>query len=280
MGADRGERGQQRHVVERPAADGGHQRALPARAEHADDAVALAQQALGQAAQRLGPAADPVAGALDHAADPRQRPVGCDQDRPDDRQHDGHDDADGRDLEQVAAHAAADERRDRQHRHRQHDAEREQVDRGERRRHGRRGHAGLDQHAELQRGTHGAAARRDLAHGVAGQLRQDHGRPALDVQGEPLEHPQAGQRARLQRRHRQQPPRRQVVELAPGAERLDQARRHEVERHARDGEPEDRAAQLGTAPALGLDRLGPLLDHVFEPIADLGHRRPAYAHAG
>ena len=45
--ADGGERGQQRRVVERPAAAGRRQRALPARAEGPDDPRALAQQALG-----------------------------------------------------------------------------------------------------------------------------------------------------------------------------------------------------------------------------------------
>ena len=59
--ADGGQRGEQRRVVERPAAAGRRQRALPARPERADDPRALAQQALRQPAQGLGAAAEPVA---------------------------------------------------------------------------------------------------------------------------------------------------------------------------------------------------------------------------
>ena len=76
MRADGGQRGEQRRVVERPAPDRGQQRALPARAERAEDAVALAQQARGQLRQRLGVAAHAVAHALHDAPDQGQRAVG------------------------------------------------------------------------------------------------------------------------------------------------------------------------------------------------------------
>ena len=146
---------------------------------------------------------------------------------------------------------------------------------------------GLDEHAVLQRGAECPATGRDLRQRVARQLRAHDGGPRRPSHREVLERPQARERQRLQAGHRGQPARGQLVELVRRAERVDQARRDEVERDAGHRQPEHAPAQpvgrswLGSRPALDLVfDIGPLIDGMLDAVADLGHRRAAYAARG
>ena len=245
MRADRGERGEQRHVVEDPAADRREQRVLPLRAERLEDLVALAQQAAGEPGERLGLRPQAVADALGGAPDPAQRPVGRQQHRADPG-GDGEDrDARRAGLEQAAVHRAAHERRDREHRQRQHDREDEQVDR--RQRGHRRGsrQPGLDEHAVLQRGADRTAAGRDVRQRVARELRGDHRPPVAGAQREALQVPEARVRRDLEDGHRGERGEREARDLPPRAEDVDDAREHEVQRHGRDRPARARCAAGG-----------------------------------
>ena len=93
--------------------------------------------------------------------------------------------------------------------------------------------------------AHRAAARGDLRQRVAGELRRDHRLPARALHRQPLDDPQAGERGRLQQRHRREPRGRQPLDPVPRAERRDQARRHQVERDRAD----DRARTPSGAPS-------------------------------
>ena len=182
-------------VVEHPAPDGAGQRALPARAERVEDAVALAQQPLREAVERLALAAQPVAHALDGQR--RSRPAACRSTAATAPSADGDgedDEPEERRVEQAAV-----------------DAPRSSAGiastgsasttpktskltavKAPTRRGGRQ--ARLDEHPVLQRGAERAAAGRDLRQRVARELRGDHGAPAAAPQRDVLELPQAGGR--------------------------------------------------------------------------------------
>ena len=198
----------------------------------------------GSRPRRLGVAPQPVADALDDAADPGERAVEGDQHGPDREQRDEHDEADQRGLDRSRLHAAAQDRGHGEHRHGEHHGEDEQAGGREPgdRAVGRQ--PGLDEHPVLQRGADRAAAGRDLRQRVAGELRATRRRAttARACARYWSAHRQASDE-RLQAGHRRQPARGQLVEVVPGAEHLDQARRDEVERHAGDREPEHGAAQ-------------------------------------
>ena len=117
MRADRGERREQRQVVERPAPDGGQQRALPARPERGQQPVALAQEPIRQVLQRLRRAAEAVAYALGRAPDPRQRAVRGEQHRAERARRREHAQAGERRVRERVVHTAAEQRGDREHRH-------------------------------------------------------------------------------------------------------------------------------------------------------------------
>jgi hypothetical protein len=136
-------------------------------------------------------------------------------------------------------------------------------------------------------GERGVDAGGDLRERIAGQLRADDRGPRRAAHGEILKRPQAGERQRLQTGHGGQPAGRQLVEVVPGAEDVDQARRDEVERDAGHREPEHAPSQpvrrLGLGRRAALDLVldvRPLIDRALDAIADLGHRRPAYGSPG
>ena len=219
-------------------------------------------------------------------ADPCQHAVVGDQHRADREQRHEHRDPDGGRLEQVAADAAAQDRGHREHRHREQGREHEQVARRQARDRPSLRQAGLDQHPVLERRADGAAAGGDLRQRVARELRRDHGGDSRAAHREVLQRPQARQRGDLQREHEREPGGRQLVEVVPGAEHVDQARSHEVERDPGDREPEhgaDDPLPRGRRRLAALDLVlgvGALLDRALEPVADLGHRRPEYESRG
>jgi len=94
------------------------------------------------------------------------------------------------------------------------------------------------------------------------------------AQREALEVPEARVRRDLQDGHGRERGEREPRDLPPGAEDVDDAREHEVERHARDAEPEHVAPQA-TRPLLlllaALDlarRVGVALDGPLDPVAE------------
>ena len=241
--ADRGQRGQQRRVVERPAAAGRRQRALPARAEVPTIRVRSRSRRSGsrrdgsarrrsrlrtrwttRPTQASGPSKAISTVPIANSATSTTRPmtVGSTRRRltPPRRIAGTASTGMARTTAKTSRLAA--------------------VRPGDR---AVGGQPGLDEHPVLQRGAERAAAGRDLRQRVARQLRADDGRPRRPAHGQVLERPQARERQRLQAGHRGQPPRGQLVEVVPRAEDVDQARRDEVERDAGHREPEHGPAQ-------------------------------------
>jgi hypothetical protein len=160
--------------------------------------------------------------------------------------------------------------------------ENQQVHRGQARDDGRGPRAGLHEHAVLQRRADRAAAGSDLRERVAGELRGDHRGPRR-ADGHVLQPPQAAQRRDLQRGHRSQPARAELVEVLPGGEEVEQAGEDEVQRDRGDREPD---APAHEPPARGRLRLtalddlldvGAVLDRALDPISNARPRRHRHA---
>ena len=122
VGADGGEREQQRHVVEGPAPDRGQQRLRPARGEHVADQVALAQQPLREARARRVAAAQLVQRALHHPPRRAQRRVPAQQRRAGaQQQHDRGQPGPGGEREVLVDAAVPEHRGQAEHRQGEHD---------------------------------------------------------------------------------------------------------------------------------------------------------------
>ena len=197
MVADRGQGGEQRRVVERPARDGREQRALPARPDRGDDPVALAQEAVGQALQRVGSPPQAVADALDRSAEPAKRAVKG-------REQGGRDESATKIATPITA--ASSSPRSTPPRSsagmastgiaittanvRRFAAVRPEITDGP-------SDAGLYEHAVLEGRADRAAAGSDPGERAAGELRGDDRVPALSLDRKSLECPQRRHRGRL-----------------------------------------------------------------------------------
>ena len=238
--AHRRQRGQQRQVVQEPVPPRRDQREPPARAERAPDRVPLADELLGRAGLGRPVLVHPVLDALDHHADPSQRPVGGEQDGADGDRQDEQGRAEPCRLDEPARRRRAEhdrgEREDRQREQR-----RGADERG-------RGEPGADrggvesrshEQPELDRGTGRRAARHDPAERVPGDLRRRDREPLAGAERETLQRPRAREARDLGQEHHDEPGRVDRQQVRPRGEDLQQRRPQHVQREQRE-QQEDR----------------------------------------
>ena len=91
--------------------------------------------------------------------------------------------------------------------------------------------------------TVASAARDDPPERVGGELREDHGPPSIGADGQPQDPPRAGEAAHLERDHRDEPERVDLVQLVERAEDPDQGGREQVEGDRRDREQQSAAGE-------------------------------------
>ena len=260
--SDRGQRRQQRQVVEQPVAERAQQRLPPLPAERGAHVVAFGHQPVRQVAERFALALQPVSDDLDRAADGPQRPVGPDEDGAHPQREGEHAGAEPGGLREAARHRPPG----------QHRRKGEQREREERRRaddgggrepgaDGGGGDAGRHQEAVADGAAGGGAPGHDAAERVAGELRRRDREPLVGAQGQPLQQPDAREARDLDHEHDDEPDRVQREQLRPGLEHLQEARPQDVERDQREQQQResspDRASVAGGGVAdrtLGVGR--------------------------
>ena len=202
----------------------------------ADD-VALVDQEARQVRQRLAMAREPVAHPLGEGADRLERPVGeqgesaCGEDQGKDDHPVGERAQQGR----RHRHPAEEDGRQRQHGQRQQHRGRDQGGRREPRDDPFGRHPAGVQHLEARGRSRRGAAGDHLAHGVARELRRADQKPAALAQGQAREPPVAGEAARLERGHEDEPEPRDAAQPRHLREQADELRPDEVQTDDGDG---------------------------------------------
>jgi hypothetical protein len=243
------ERRQEGEEVEQPPAHRGGDRDRPAPTERAAHEQPLLGQALGKVRRAGMPGPDPPQCGRHRPADPAHDAIADHEQRTEGEQEREDHEGERAGVQQaVGDPAAGDERGQRQEGQR--GERREQEDRPRRQTGGdcRPRQRGLPQHPVLERGRGGGAAGNDAPERAARQLGRGDREPAARVQREALHGPQARPARDLRDEDGDPPPRRDVLEVAPAAEHVDDRRADAVQRQRGDGEPED-AASHGPAGA-------------------------------